>query len=80
MNSRILILKMGEEVIFAHNQATGFLSNTSFNTDSLFATIVILENKHYKSNSYGSSKASTHTPSFPTFCRLQYIALITIKH
>jgi hypothetical protein len=40
------------------DQATGFLSNTSFNTNSLFAAMVILKNKHYKSNSYGSSKAS----------------------
>ncbi len=38
---------MGEEVIFAHNQVIEFLSNTSFNTNSLFATMVILKNEHY---------------------------------
>jgi hypothetical protein len=43
MNSESLILEMGEEVIFAHNQMTEFLSNTSFNTNSLFSTMVILK-------------------------------------
>jgi hypothetical protein len=58
---------MGEEVIFTHNQVTEFVFDTSFNTDSLFMTMVILQNELYNSNSYESSKTSTHIPSFPTF-------------
>jgi hypothetical protein len=48
MNSENLILNMGEEVIFAHNQMAGFLSNTSFNTNSLFVAMVIFKNEHCK--------------------------------
>jgi uncharacterized protein len=43
MNVERLIFKMGEEVIFAHNQVTKFLCNTFFNTNSLVVTMVILK-------------------------------------
>jgi hypothetical protein len=62
MNFESLILMMGEEVTYTHNQMTKFL----FNTDSLFITMVALQNKHCKFKSYVSNKTSTHIPSFPT--------------
>jgi hypothetical protein len=78
MNYESLILMMGNEVIFTHNRVIKFLSNTSFNTNSLFATWSFLKTNIANPLHMDQTK---HLPtSHPFPLSVSYKALITIKH